>query len=394
MKVNVVGNGGREHALRVVLGRTSTIVDDASEADLVVIGPEAPLVAGLADKLRADGKVVFGPGHEGAQLEGSKQWMKEFAERAGLPTARYGSFDDPASAIAFMKTLPPPYVIKTNGLAAGKGVLVTDSFDDAVADIHDKLSGTSFGDAGRRVVIEEGMTGPEVSIMYLFDGKKGVALPPAQDFKRAYDDDKGPNTGGMGAYSDVPIVTPKVFDEIVDRILEPTAGRLRREEIDYRGVLYAGLMLTPDGPKLVEYNVRFGDPEAQVILPRLAGDVAETLMSVARGSLDVDGQSAVEDKAVTVGLASAGYPTNSRSGDIVEGLDEAEALPNIFVFRSGVTTDADGVTTTTGGRALNVTALAPTLAEARERAYDAVKRIHFDGMLLRTDIALKASADS
>lgn len=393
MKVHVVGAGAREHALRVVLGRTATVIDNADDADLVVIGPEVPLVAGLADELRAKGKLVYGPGRDGAQLEGSKAFMKDFLVRAGVATARHGSFRDAEAAVSFMRQLPPPYVVKTDGLAAGKGVLVTDDIDVAIADVQDKLSGASFGDAGSTVVIEEGMTGPEYSFFYVYDGsKKGVAFPIAQDFKRAYDDDQGPNTGGMGAYSGVPLVTADLVDKVMERIIEPTCWRLRKEEIDYRGTLYAGLMVTSEGPKLIEYNVRFGDPESQVVLPRFDGDLAATLASAAAGDLHVEGRVEGDQQAVTVVLASRDYPIASRGGDVITGLEEAEQLPGVMVFHAGTTLDDQGRFVTTGGRVLSVTALAPTLREARQRAYEAVKCVHFDGMEYRTDIALKASA--
>lgn len=390
MKVHVVGSGGREHTLRTVLGRTAEIVDSIEAAELVVVGPEVPLVAGLADELRAEGKLVYGPGAAGAQLEGSKAFMKDFVERAGVPTARHASFDDADTAIAFMSTLPPPYVVKTDGLAAGKGVFITSNFEEAIEDVREKLSGKTFGHAGERVVIEEGMSGPEISLFYVFDGKNGVALPAAQDFKRVGDGDSGPNTGGMGAYTDVPVATDEVMTQVLDRIIEPTCAQLIKEGIDYRGTLYAGLMLTHEGPKLIEYNVRFGDPETQVVLPRYAGDLTALLASAAAGNIEAPSALAVPDQAVTVVLASEGYPTSSRSGDVITGIEDAEAIEGVTVFHAATRTDENGQLVTAGGRVLNVTALAPTLVEARERAYEAVKRISFDGMHYRTDIALKA----
>ena len=301
MRVCVVGSGGREHALAHALARTAEVVVTPGNpgipgstgpgtapvdlsADLVVIGPEAPLVAGLADELRAAGRLVFGPGADGARLEGSKAYMKEVVAAAGVPTARHGAFDTAEPALDFLATLGPPWVVKTDGLAAGKGVLVTDSFDDAVADVRAKLAGTSFGDAGRRVVIEEGMVGPELSILAVCDGRRAIPLAPAQDFKRVGEGDTGPNTGGMGAYSPVPTAGDDVVGQVMDLFIEPTVAELVRRGIDYRGVLYAGLMLTPEGPKLVEYNVRFGDPEAEVVLPRYAGDLAQP---PERGLVDV-----------------------------------------------------------------------------------------------------------
>lgn len=389
MKFHVVGGGGREHALRLAMSRTATLVDSPEEADLVVIGPETPLVDGVADKLRHDGKLVFGPGADGARLEGSKQWMKDFVAEAGVPTAEYGTFTDVESATAFLKTLPGLYVVKTDGLAAGKGVLVTEDIEEAIRDVEDKLSGTSFGDAGRRVVIEEGMRGPEFSVMFVFDGKNGVVLPVAQDFKRARDNDEGPNTGGMGAYSDVPFVTAEVMKKVEEQILEPTADHLQRKRIDYRGNLFAGLMLTEQGPKLIEYNVRFGDPETQVIMPRLDMDVTELLASAAEGKL-VDARINAPQQAVTVTLASKGYPQSSSKGDVITGIENANEMEGVTVFEAGVAINSDGQTVTDGGRVLNVTALAPTLAEARSRAYAGVEQIEFAGMHYRNDIALKA----
>jgi len=284
VKVCVIGSGGREHALADVLGRDAEVVvtpgnpgipgsvatpPEELEADLFVVGPEVPLVDGLADRLRASGRRVFGPGADGARLEGSKAWMKELVAAAGVPTARHGTFDSVEPAHAMLDTLTPPFVIKTDGLAAGKGVVVTESLAEARNAVGDYLSGVSFGDAGRTLVIEEGLSGPELSVLAVCDGERAVLLPPAQDFKRIGDGDSGPNTGGMGAYSPVPIVTDDVLSTVMDRFVGPTLAELRRRGIDYRGVLYAGLMFTADGPKLIEYNVRFGDPETQVVVPRL-----------------------------------------------------------------------------------------------------------------------------
>lgn len=391
MKVHVVGNGGREHALRDALARSATLVDSADDARLVVIGPETPLVDGLADKLRADGKLVYGPGADGARLEGSKQWMKDFVQRAGVPTARYGVFDNPDAAIAFLRTLPPPYVVKTDGLAAGKGVLVTEELAEAEADVRAKLSGTAFGDAGRKVIIEEGMTGPEVSVLFVFDGSNGVALPAAQDFKRLADGDVGPNTGGMGAYSDVPIFDGALMEKVTLSILEPTCAALQREGIDYRGTLYAGLMLTANGPKLVEYNVRFGDPETQVLVPRFDGDFTRLLATAAEGRLATDEMVVSAQQAVTVTVAAPGYPVEPKTGDVITGIEAAEQIPGVSVFRAGLSDDR-GVLTTSGGRVLNVTAMGPTLADARQRAYRGVECIEFPGMQYRSDIALKVSS--
>ncbi|MDQ4098361.1 MAG: phosphoribosylamine--glycine ligase [Actinomycetota bacterium] len=386
MRVAVLGSGGREHALRTVLGRTATVVGPDDDADLYVIGPEQPLVDGEADRLRAAGRLVFGPGADGAHLEGSKAWMKEVLDEAGVPTARYGVFTEVEPAVQFLKSLPGLYVVKTDGLAAGKGVVVTESLDEAVDDVRAKLSGSSFGEAGRTVVIEEGLSGPELSVLAVCDGQRAVALPPARDFKRLLEGDEGPNTGGMGAYSPVAEAGAEVVSAVMSAAVEPTLAALRARGVDYRGVLYTGLMLTPDGPKVLEYNVRFGDPEAQVVLPRFAGDLAGFLAEAAAGRLRTE-PSFVDDACVAVVLAAAGYPLSPRAGDVVTGIQEAEEEDGVLVFRAGVRTDDDGRTVTAGGRVLNVCALAPTVDDARRRAYAAVERISFEGMQYRKDIA-------
>lgn len=406
MKVCVVGSGGREHALAVVLGRTSDVVvtpgnagipgststpAEEIDAGLFVIGPEQPLVDGLADRLRAQGKLVYGPGADGARLEGSKAWMKEVVAAAGVPTARHGDFDDLDDAIAFLDTLPTGpdggYVIKTDGLAAGKGVLVTTDRAEAEADVRDKLAGTAFGDAGRRVVIEERMVGPELSILAVCDGTRAVALAPAQDFKRVGDGDSGPNTGGMGCYSPVPAVDDAVVQDVLDRFVQPTLDELNRRGIDYRGTLYAGLMLTADGPKLVEYNARFGDPESQVVLPRLTSDLAQLLAEAAAGELRSEPTSR-DAACVAVACAAEGYPGPTRTGDVVEGVDEARAIDGVEVLYAGVAAgEAPDTLVTAGGRVLYVCGTGPTIAEARARAYEGVARISWPGMHHRTDIA-------
>ena len=401
MRVCVVGSGGREHALQQALAGTAEVVVTPGnagipgssqipptevDADLFVIGPETPLVEGLADRLRAQGRLVFGPGADGARLEGSKAWMKEVLAEAGVPTARHGVFTEVEPAAAFLRTLAPPYVVKTDGLAAGKGVLVTDSLDDAVADAAEKLAGRSFGDAGRRVVVEEGLSGPELSVLCVCDGQRAVALAPAQDFKRLGDADRGPNTGGMGAYSPVPAAGPEVVEAVVERAVSPTLAALRARGIDYRGVLYAGLMLTADGPKVLEYNVRFGDPEAQVVLPRYDGDLAALLAEAAAGRLRSE-PAFSPDAAVTVVAACEGYPQAPRTGDVIEGLDGSGGLPDAKVFFAGVARGPDGRLRTAGGRVLAVTALGRRLADARDRAYRAIAHLSWPGMQYRKDIA-------
>ena len=405
MKVVVVGSGGREHALAEVLGRSAEVVVTPGnpgipgsvptpatdlDADLFVIGPEAPLVDGLADELRTQGKRVFGPGADGARLEGSKAWMKQVLVEAGVPTAAHGAFSDLEPALAFLDTLPGLYVVKTDGLAAGKGVLVTESISDARDAVASYLSGEAFGAAGATVVIEEGLTGPELSVLAVCDGTRAVALAPAQDFKRVGAGDTGPNTGGMGAYSPVPVAGDDVVTHVMEAAVAPTLAALRDRGIDYRGVLYAGLMLTPDGPKMLEYNVRFGDPETQVVLPRLASDLADLLAGAADGALG-DAPAFVADAAVTVVLASEGYPQAPRTGDVIEGLAEAAAMEGVTVFAAGVGAGEAGELVTAGGRVLDVTALGADLATARARAYAAADRIRWPGLLRRDDIALVAA---
>lgn len=406
MKVCVVGSGGREHALATVLRRhhdvivtpgnpgiPGSVATPATEidADLYVIGPEAPLVAGLADDLRAAGRTVFGPGSDGARLEGSKSWMKDVLVAAGVPTARHGTFTEVEPAFAFLDTLDELYVVKTDGLAAGKGVVVTTSLDEARDAVREYLSGAAFGDAGRTLVIEEGLTGPELSVLAVCDGRTAVALAPAQDFKRVGDDDAGPNTGGMGAYSPVPFADRSVIDAVMRDGVLPTLDHLRSIGIDYRGVLYAGLMLTPHGPKMLEYNVRFGDPETQVVLPRLTSDLGELLASAAAGALGA-APTFDEGAAVTVVCAAEGYPRDVRTGDRITGLHAAQSVPGATVFCAGVAADADGNLITAGGRVLSVTGQGADLESARQTAYEAVRRISWPGMHHRNDIASAASA--
>jgi phosphoribosylamine--glycine ligase len=341
--------------------------------------------------MRAHGMLVFGPGADGARLEGSKAWMKSVLAEAGVPTARHASFtaDQEDEALAFVERLPGLYVIKTDGLAAGKGVVVTESLDEARDTVRSYLSGHAFGDAGRTCVIEEGLTGPELSLLVVCNGTtEGWPLAPAQDFKRIGDGDRGPNTGGMGAYSPVPIAGADVVDDVMARAVAPTLHALAARDIAYRGVLYAGLMLTPDGVKVLEYNVRFGDPEAQVVLPRLASDFGELCRDAAAGGAGLD-PNFRDDACVTVVLATEGYPASPRKGDVIEGLDDAEQLTGVTVFHAG-TKRVDPDLVTAGGRVLDVTAVAPTLAEARARAYEAAGRIKWPGIQYRHDIAAAA----
>ena len=401
MRVCVVGGGGREHALADALSRTAEVVctpgnpgiadvaacvpgpPEAVDADLYVVGPEAPLVEGLADRLRAAGGAVFGPGADGARLEGSKAWMKEVLVAAGVPTARHRSFapGEAAAAAAFLRSLPGPWVVKTDGLAAGKGVLVTAELAEAVDDAAAKLR------AGG-IVVEEGLAGPELSVLALCDGARAVPLPPARDHKRVGDRDTGPNTGGMGAFSPVPGAGDDVVAEVMERAVVPTLRALREHDVDFRGVLYAGLMLTPDGIRVLEYNVRFGDPEAQAVLPRVEDDLASWLLAAAQGGLPAEGAPAISDDAcVTVVMASQGYPTAPVTGARISGVERAGALPRVRVYHAGTAVGPGGGLVAAGGRVLAVTGRGADVAAARAAAYAGVAEIAFDGAVVRRDIA-------
>jgi phosphoribosylamine--glycine ligase len=352
------------------------------DADLYVVGPEAPLVDGLGDRLRAAGKVVFGPGADGARLEGSKAWMKEVLVAAGVPTAGHRAFapGDAGDAAAYLRSLPGPWVVKTDGLAAGKGVLVATDVEEAVADADAKLRTGG-------VVVEEGLTGPELSILALCDGTRAVPLPAARDFKRVGDGDTGPNTGGMGAHSPVPGAGDDVVAEVMERAVGPTLAALRDRGVDFRGVLYAGLMLTPAGPKVLEYNVRFGDPEAEVVLPRIDDDLAAWLQAAALGGLpDGGGPSVAPGACVTVVMASPGYPTAPLPGARINGVERAASLPRVRVYHAGTAVGPDGALVAAGGRVLAVTGSGSDLAGARAAAYAGVAAISFDGAVVRHDI--------
>ena len=403
----MVGSGGREAALALALSRTAdevvvtpgnpgipgsvaTPAEDL-DGDLFVIGPEAPLVDGLADRLRAAGRLVLGPGADGARLEGSKRWMKEVVTAAGVPTARYGAFDELDPALDFLRGLPGPYVIKTDGLAAGKGVLVTADLAEAEADVRQKLSGEAFGAAGTSVVIEEALRGREVSVFAVCDGRRAVALAPAQDFKRVGDGDRGPNTGGMGAYCPVPWLPEGFADDVLRRFIDPTLAELGRRGIDYRGVLYAGLMVTDEGPALVEYNVRFGDPDGQVVLLRIVSDLTALLASAAAG--DLDGEVVYDDGAAVLVVAAAeGYPISPRTGDRIAGVEQARAVEGATVLLASVGEGDGGALTTAGGRVVDVVGQGPDLGAARTVAYQSLGHLSWPGLHHRTDIASEVTA--
>lgn len=418
MRVLVIGNGGREHALvwklrqsprvsRVYvapgnggmteeaecLPLSATAVDELVQfaekegIDLTVVGPEAPLLAGLVDRFEERGLKVFGPRREAALIEGSKRFAKELMARHGIPTARFRTFTDAEEAKRYVREQGAPIVVKADGLAAGKGVVVARTVEEAEEAIRQAMVERVFGEAGKEVVIEECLFGQEMSLMAFVDGETVRPMEPAQDHKPVYDGDRGPNTGGMGCYSPVPQISQEVVRRAIDEILEPTARALAKEGILYRGVLYAGLMITPEGPKVIEFNARFGDPEAQVILPRLESDLAEVLLATAEGRLrEVDIQWKKE-AAVCVVMASEGYPGSYRTGLPISGLPEP--ADDRIVFHAGTRREGERIVTA-GGRVLGVTALGSDLAEARNKTYETVEAIHFEGAHFRRDIADKA----
>lgn len=424
MNILVLGSGGREHAITWALSRsphcenlfvapgnggtasiakniTTLDIEDGSSVlgfsldnkiDLVVIGPEAPLVGGVADMLRANGIPTFGPDKEGAQLEGSKTYSKRFMEANGIPTARYESFTEPEPALAYIEKLGAPIVVKADGLAAGKGVIVADSVEMAQDAVRDCFGGT-FGNAGKTVVVEEFLTGPECSMLAFVSKGKAFCMQPSQDHKRAFDGDLGPNTGGMGVYSPVPIVTDDELARMVE-LMQMSAEATAKSPFttDYRGVLYGGFMLTPRGPQVLEFNVRFGDPETQVVLPRLKSDLVEIMMNVALGKPEAIEMAWSDQWAVCVVLASAGYPGAYEKGKVILGIDEAEKMKDVMVFHAGTAFNPDGELVTDGGRVLNVVALGGSFEEARERAYEACGVINFEGKQYRNDIGKKAAA--
>lgn len=422
MKILIVGSGGREHALGwklkqsplvteimsapgnpglAALGRTFALkVEQAAEiaalaareqVDLVVIGPESAAAAGLADQLQMLGIPCFGPSKAAAELEASKAFMKEFSVRHGVPTAEYKVFDDAIRAKAYLGDREPPFVIKADGLAAGKGVVIAETRAAADEAINEILFLRKFGTAGQRIVIEDFLPGEEASFFALCDGETAIPLIAAQDHKRAYDGDKGPNTGGMGAYSPAPIFTDAMRDLTMERIILPTLRGMKEEGRPFVGVLFAGLMISADGPKLIEFNVRFGDPECQTLMRRMKSDLAPILLAAAKGEL-ASAQPIEWDArpAVTVVYAAQGYPDEPLTGSIIRGLAQADQVDGVVVFHAGTREDEEGNLRAAGGRVLNVTAIGDDLRQAVTRAYDAVSRIDWPGGFCRRDIAWRA----
>ena len=419
MKVLIIGNGGREHAIAWKLRQSHGLkelfftppnaglsqiaeianikIDDFASIkkfcqknviDLVVIGPEAPLVGGLSDYLQEEKITVFGPRKADAQIEGSKTFAKELMSQNSIPTASFASFTKLDKALDHLKGKPFPQVIKADGLAAGKGVVITEDFNEAKQLLEDTFLHNKFGSAGNRVVIEEFLQGQEVSLLAFTDGVNVVPMVEAQDYKAIYDGDRGPNTGGMGCYSPVPLISRDTLHEIVNSVVEPTVYALAGQGLIYQGVLYTGIILTEEGPKVLEYNARFGDPETQVILPRLETDLLEIMLATARQELNKVDLKFSEDSCLTVVLASGGYPQKYKCGFEIHGLDKV-ADKRVDVFHAG-TIEKGGKVYTNGGRVLNVSAKASGFEEARALAYAACSRIEFEGKYNRSDIGLRA----
>ncbi|MHA1107817.1 MAG: phosphoribosylamine--glycine ligase [Alphaproteobacteria bacterium] len=420
MKVLVVGAGGREHALCWAIEASPLVtklycapgnagIADCAECvaigpedidailafcaanriEFVVVGPEAPLVAGLVDRLEEAGVKAFGPSAEAAMMEGSKGFMKDFCTRHHIPTAAYGRFTDAGAARDFIREHGAPIVVKADGLAAGKGVILADDVEVALQAVDDMLQGGAFGDAGAEIVIEEFLSGEEASFFALADGTTALPLVSAQDHKRVGDGDTGPNTGGMGAYSPAPVMTEAVTDEVMARIIMPTIDGMAAEGRPYKGVLYAGLMIDEAGPKLLEYNVRFGDPECQVLMARLKSDVLPALLAARDGVLGSFDLRWYDEAAMTVVMAANGYPGAYDKGSVIGGLDKAGALEDVTVFHAG-TARTDGDIVATGGRVLGVTALGSDVAAAQRRAYEAVDLIDWPDGFCRRDIGWRA----
>jgi phosphoribosylamine---glycine ligase len=420
MKVLVVGGGGREHALvwklsqsprisKIFCAPGSAAIGELAEVvpinpgeiqkladfaanehiDLTVVGPELPLTLGIADLFSAQGLRLFGPDRAAAQLEGSKAFTKELLKENCIPTASFGVFTEATPAKRFLDQRPPPCVVKADGLAAGKGVLICANRDEAEAAIDEILVQKSFGQAGQKIVIEEFLEGEEASFMVLTDGEHILPLATSQDHKRVFDHDRGPNTGGMGAYSPAPVVTPQIHHKILNEILHPLLAGLKKRAICYRGLIYVGLMITQNGPRVLEFNVRFGDPECQPIMMRLKSDLVPLLEATIDGTLDQVQPEWYEDSAVCVVLCARGYPGSYDKGSTIHGLENLKAWNNGFAFHAG-TSKKNGMWLTAGGRVLGVTARGSNIAEAVREAYHGVRQISWDGMHYRTDIGHRA----
>ena len=424
-KILIIGSGGREHALAwkaaqspkavhvyIAPGNPGAALEPGCEklpigaddidgllrfakerkVDITIVGPEAPLVAGIVDRFQLAGLSIFGPTQAAAQLEGSKAFAKDFLARHKIPTAAYGSFTDVSAAVSYIKKVGAPIVVKADGLAAGKGVIIAQTEKEAIAAVKDMLEGNAFGSAGARVVVEEFLQGEEVSFIVMVDGKNILPLATSQDHKRINNGDEGPNTGGMGAYSPAPVVTPAVHTRIMREVIEPTVRGMAAEGHPYTGFLYAGLMIAPDGtPKVLEYNCRFGDPETQPIIMRLQSDLVELIQAALDKRLDKVTAKWDPRAALGVVLAAAGYPSDYPKGEIISGLPVGVPLfaEDYRVFHSG-TSILDGVPITHGGRVLCVTALGDTVVAAQQRAYDIVQRIRWKNLHYRTDIGSRA----
>ena len=424
MNVLIIGSGGREHALAwkaaqspqvekvfVAPGNAGTLLDnklanvsldmldfsrladfaEANDVGLTIVGPEVPLVAGIVDFFKERNLPCFGPTKGAAQLEGSKAFTKDFLARHKIPTAEYQNFTEVEPALAYLRAKGAPIVVKADGLAAGKGVIVAETLAQAEDAVRDMLSGNAFGDAGCRVVIEEFLAGEEASFIVMVDGKNILAMATSQDHKRVGDGDTGPNTGGMGAYSPAPVVTQAVHDRVMQEIIRPTVDGMAAEGNDYTGFLYAGLMIDASGaPKVIEYNCRFGDPETQPIMLRLQSDLVELCLAALKGDLDKVSAEWDERASIGVVLAAGGYPGNYNKGDVISGLP-TEEVNGEKVFHAG-TINKDGMVVTSGGRVLCATALGKTVSEAQQRAYELAAKIQWDGVFYRKDIGYRAIA--
>ncbi|MEO5338492.1 MAG: phosphoribosylamine--glycine ligase [Magnetospirillum sp. WYHS-4] len=408
MKVLVVGSGGREHALCWAIAQSplceklycapgnagiaavAECLDIAERIALVVVGPEAPLVAGLADKLEDAGIMVFGPSAAAAALEGSKAFMKDICAKYGIPTAAFGTFDEPDAAKEYIMRLPARLVVKADGLAAGKGVILCHNHNEAFAAIDHIMTERAFGEAGDQVIIEEFLEGEEASFFALVDGERAIPLASAQDHKAAYDGDKGPNTGGMGAYSPAPVVDAAMEKRVMDKIVTPLIKAMAAEGRPYKGVLFAGLMIAKDGPRLLEINVRFGDPECQALLLRLKSDLLEALVACAEGRLDDVKLKWRKEASLVVVMAAQGYPGHYEKGSEIKGLDKAADRDGVVVFHAGTKASGNGRVLANGGRVLGVAGRGKTVKEAQKKAYAAVDAIHWPDGFCRRDIGWRA----